>query len=132
MYRRLGYGVEHAFGNIGSAFMAISDLFLTTGGTGCDIANETNRRAICNGDIRAGGKLTLAIAENGPGATGLVTAVQETGYMTRGLVMLVSPLGQKDHQPMRLPGCRAAEWSCRWRRRAGSGKTCVFEARDVD
>ena len=36
------HGIEHSFGIIGSAFMAISDLFPKAGITFWDVAHETN------------------------------------------------------------------------------------------
>ena len=60
------HGIEHAFGIIGSAFMPISDL----GGTPCVIS--------------------MVIAQNGPGITGLVTPIK-TAYWNHTPLLLVSP-----------------------------------------
>src|SRR3546814_3785175 len=73
------HGIEHGFGIIGSAFMPISDLFPKAGITFWDVAHETNGGLICDGYTRATGKMAMAIAQNGPGVTGFVTAVK-TAY----------------------------------------------------
>src|SRR5205085_12490165 len=70
------HGIHHAFGIIGSAFMPISDLFPKAGITFWDVAQETNGGLICVGYTRLTGKMAMAIAQNGPGVTGLVPAVQ--------------------------------------------------------
>ena len=70
------HGIEHAFGIIGSAFMPISDLFPKAGITFWDVAHETNGGMICDGYTRTTGKMGMAIAQNGPGITGFVTAHQ--------------------------------------------------------
>ena len=69
------HGIEHAFGIIGSAFMPISDLFPKAGITFWDVAHEANGGLICDGYTRATGKIAMAIAQNGPGVTGFVTAI---------------------------------------------------------
>ena len=71
------HGVEHAFGIIGSAFMPISDLFPKAGITFWDVAHETNGGLIADGYTRATGKMSMVIAQNGPGITGLVTPLLE-------------------------------------------------------
>ena len=67
------HGIEHAFGIIGSAFMPISDIFPDAGITFWDVAHETNGGLIADGYTRATGKMSMVIAQNGPGITGLVT-----------------------------------------------------------
>ena len=66
------HGIEHAFGIIGSAFMPISDIFPDAGITFWDVAHETNGGLIAAGYTRATGKMSMVIAQNGPGITGLV------------------------------------------------------------
>jgi len=83
-------GIEHAFGIIGSAFMPISDLFPTAGITFWDVAHETNGGLICDGYTRASGKMGMAIAQNGPGVTGFVTAIK-TAYWNHTPMLLVTP-----------------------------------------
>ena len=73
------HGIEHAFGIIGSAMMPVSDLFPRAGITFWDCAHETNAGLMCDGYSRATGKMAMAIAQNGPGVTGFVTAVK-TAY----------------------------------------------------
>src|SRR3546814_2209587 len=59
--------------------MPISDLFPKAGIAFWDVAHETNGGLICDGYTRASGKMAMAIAQNGPGVTGFVTAVK-TAY----------------------------------------------------
>ncbi|MGI9483544.1 MAG: sulfoacetaldehyde acetyltransferase [Hyphomicrobiales bacterium] len=84
------HGIEHAFGIIGSAFMPISDLFPQAGITFWDVAHETNGGLICDGYTRATGKMAMAIAQNGPGVTGFVTAIK-TAYWNHTPMLLVTP-----------------------------------------
>jgi len=84
------HGIEHAFGIIGSAFMPISDLFPKAGITFWDVAHETNGGLICDGYTRATGKIAMAIAQNGPGITGFVTAVK-TAYWNHTPMLVVTP-----------------------------------------
>lgn len=84
------HGIEHAFGIIGSAFMPISDLFPKAGITFWDVAHETNGGYICDGFTRASGKMGMAIAQNGPGITGFVTAMK-TAYWNHTPMLLVTP-----------------------------------------
>ena len=84
------HGIEHAFGIIGSAFMPISDLFPRAGVTFWDVAHETNGGLMCDGYTRATGKMAMAIAQNGPGVTGFVTAVK-TAYWNHTPMLLVTP-----------------------------------------
>lgn len=84
------HGIEHAFGIIGSAFMPISDLFPKAGITFWDVAHETNGGLICDGYTRSTGKMGMAIAQNGPGVTGFVTAIK-TAYWNHTPMLLVTP-----------------------------------------
>jgi len=84
------HGIEHSFGIIGSAFMPISDLFPKAGITFWDVAHETNGGLICDGFTRASGKMGMAIAQNGPGITGFVTAMK-TAYWNHTPMLLVTP-----------------------------------------
>ena len=84
------HGIEHAFGIIGSAFMPISDYFPQAGITFWDVAHETNGGLICDGFTRATGKMGMAIAQNGPGVTGFVTAIK-TAYWNHTPMLLVTP-----------------------------------------
>lgn len=84
------HGIEHAFGIIGSAFMPISDLFPKAGINFWDVAHETNGGLICDGYTRSTGKIAMAIAQNGPGVTGFVTAIK-TAYWNHTPLLLVTP-----------------------------------------
>ena len=84
------HGIEHAFGIIGSAFMPISDLFPKAGITFWDVAHETNGGLIADGYTRATGKMSMVIAQNGPGITGLVTPIK-TAYWNHTPLLVVTP-----------------------------------------
>ena len=84
------HGIEHAYGIIGSAFMAISDIFGKAGITFWDVAHETNGGLIADGYTRATGKMSMVIAQNGPGITGLVTPIK-TAYWNHTPLLLVTP-----------------------------------------
>jgi len=84
------HGIEHVFGIIGSAFMPISDLFPKAGITFWDVAHECNGGLICDGFTRAGGKMGMAIAQNGPGITNFITAMK-TAYWNHTPLLLVTP-----------------------------------------
>jgi sulfoacetaldehyde acetyltransferase len=84
------HGISQAFGIIGSAMMPVSDLFPKAGITFWDCAHETNAGLMCDGYTRATGKMGMAIAQNGPGVTGFVTAVK-TAYWNHTPMLLVSP-----------------------------------------
>ena len=84
------HGIEYAFGIIGSAFMPISDLFPKAGITFWDVAHETNGGLIADGYTRATGKMSMVIAQNGPGITGLVTPIK-TAYWNHTPLLLVTP-----------------------------------------
>jgi len=84
------HGIEHAFGIIGSAFMPISDLFPKAGITFWDVAHETNGGLIADGYTRATGNISMVVAQNGPGITGLVTPIK-TAYWNHTPLLLVTP-----------------------------------------
>ena len=84
------HGIEHAFGIIGSAFMPISDIFPDAGITFWDVAHENNGGLIADGYTRATGKMSMVIAQNGPGITGLVTPIK-TAYWNHTPLLLVTP-----------------------------------------
>ncbi|WP_425049785.1 sulfoacetaldehyde acetyltransferase [Psychromarinibacter sp. S121] len=84
------HGIEHAFGIIGSAFMPISDLFPKAGITFWDCAHEGSGGMMADGYTRASGKVSMMIAQNGPGITNFVTAVK-TAYWNHTPLLLVTP-----------------------------------------
>jgi len=84
------HGIEHAFGIIGSAMMPISDLFPQAGITFWDCAHECNAGMMADGFTRASGKMSMAIAQNGPGITNFVTPVK-TAYWNHTPLLLVTP-----------------------------------------
>ncbi|MGV0875834.1 sulfoacetaldehyde acetyltransferase [Martelella sp. FLE1502] len=99
------HGIEHAFGIIGSAMMPVSDLFPKAGITFWDCAHETNAGLMADGFTRSTGKMSMAIAQNGPGVTGFVTPVK-TAYWNHTPLLLVTPqaanktIGQGGFQEM--------------------------------
>jgi len=84
------HGIEHAFGIIGSAMMPISDLFPKAGITFWDCAHEGSAGMMADGYTRATGKVSMMIAQNGPGITNFVTAVK-TAYWNHTPLLLVTP-----------------------------------------
>ena len=84
------HGIEHAFGIIGSAFMPISDLFPRAGIHFWDCAHEGSGGMMADGYTRASGKMSMMIAQNGPGITNFVTAVK-TAYWNHTPLLLVTP-----------------------------------------
>jgi sulfoacetaldehyde acetyltransferase len=70
--------------------MPISDIFPDAGITFWDVAHETNGGLIADGYTRATGKMSMVIAQNGPGITGLVTPIK-TAYWNHTPLLLVSP-----------------------------------------
>ncbi|NNF24966.1 MAG: sulfoacetaldehyde acetyltransferase [Rhodobacteraceae bacterium] len=84
------HGIEHAFGIIGSAMMPISDLFPVAGITFWDCAHEGSAGMMADGYTRATGKVSMMIAQNGPGITNFVTAVK-TAYWNHTPLLLVTP-----------------------------------------
>ncbi len=84
------HGIQHAFGIIGSAMMPISDLFPKAGITFWDCAHEGSAGMMSDGYTRATGKMSMMIAQNGPGITNFVTAVK-TAYWNHTPLLLVTP-----------------------------------------
>ncbi len=84
------HGIEHAFGIIGSAMMPISDLFPEAGITFWDAAHECNAGMMADGFTRATGKMSMMVAQNGPGITNFVTPVK-TAYWNHTPLLLVTP-----------------------------------------
>ena len=60
------HGIEHAFGIIGSAMMPISDLFPAAGIKFWNCAHEVNAGMSADGYTWTSGKMSMAIAQNGP------------------------------------------------------------------
>ncbi len=100
------HGIQHAFGIIGSAMMPISDLFPKAGIKFWDCAHECSAGMIADGYTRATGKMSMAIAQNGPGITNFVTPIK-TAYWNHTPLLLVTPqaanrtIGQGGFQEMK-------------------------------
>ncbi len=84
------HGIDTAFGIIGSAFMPISDLFPRAGIRFFDCAHEGSGGMMADGYTRASGRMSMMIAQNGPGITNFVTAVK-TAYWNHTPLLLVTP-----------------------------------------
>ena len=84
------HGIDNAFGIIGSAFMPISDIFPKAGITFWDCAHEGSGGMMADGFTRASGKMSMMIAQNGPGITNFVTPVK-TAYWNHTPLLLVTP-----------------------------------------
>ena len=100
------HGIEHAFGIIGSAMMPVSDLFPAAGIKFWDCAHEGNAGMCADGYTRATGMMSMAIAQNGPGITNMVTPIM-TAYWNHTPLLLVTPqaanrtIGQGGFQEMK-------------------------------
>ncbi|RUS58727.1 sulfoacetaldehyde acetyltransferase [Pseudorhodobacter sp. E13] len=84
------HGIEDAFGIIGSAMMPISDLFPQAGIKFWDCAHEYTAGMMADGYARATGKMSMMVAQNGPGITNFVTPVK-TAYWNHTPLLLVTP-----------------------------------------
>ncbi|MEX3316417.1 sulfoacetaldehyde acetyltransferase [Sulfitobacter sp. PS-8MA] len=84
------HGIDTAFGIIGSAMMPISDLFPAAGITFYDGAHEGNSGMMADGFTRASGRMSMMVAQNGPGITNFVTPVK-TAYWNHTPLLLVTP-----------------------------------------
>jgi sulfoacetaldehyde acetyltransferase len=84
------HGIEHAFGIIGSAMMPVSDIFDKAGISFWDCAHEGSGGMMADGYTRATGKMSMMIAQNGPGITNFVTPVK-TAYWNHTPLLLVTP-----------------------------------------
>ena len=84
------HGIENAFGIIGSAMMPISDLFPKAGISFWDCGHECNAGMMADGFTRASGKMSMMVAQNGPGITNFVTPVK-TAYWNHTPLLLVTP-----------------------------------------
>ena len=84
------HGIDNAFGIIGSAMMPISDLFPAAGITFWDCGHEGSAGFMADGFTRASGRMSMMIAQNGPGITNFVTAVK-TAYWNHTPLLLVTP-----------------------------------------
>jgi len=83
-------GVNNAFGIIGSAMMPISDLFPAAGIKFWDSAHEYTGGMMADGYTRVTGRMSMMIAQNGPGITNFVTPVK-TAYWNHTPLLLVTP-----------------------------------------
>ncbi len=84
------HGIDNAFGIIGSAFMPISDNFPKAGITFWDCAHEYSAGMMADGFSRASGKMSMAIAQNGPGIANFVTPIK-TAYWNHTPMLVVTP-----------------------------------------
>ncbi len=84
------HGIDNAFGIIGSAMMPISDLFPQAGITFWDCAHEYTAGMMADGFSRSNGKMSMMVAQNGPGITNFVTPVK-TAYWNHTPLLLVTP-----------------------------------------
>ncbi|WP_171104079.1 sulfoacetaldehyde acetyltransferase, partial [Ruegeria sp. HKCCD7255] len=84
------HGIDNAFGIIGSAMMPISDLFPAAGIKFFDCAHECNAGMMADGFTRASGRMSMMVAQNGPGITSLVTPIK-TAYWNHTPLLIVTP-----------------------------------------
>merc|ERR1719407_70333 len=83
-------GIRHSFGIIGSAMMPISDLFPAAGIKFWDCAHEYTAGMMSDGYSRTTGRMSMMIAQNGPGIANFVTPVK-TAYWNHTPLLLVTP-----------------------------------------
>merc|ERR1712226_1040324 len=83
-------GIDNIFGIIGSAMMPISDLFPEAGIKFWDCAHECSGGMMADGYTRATGKMSMMVAQNGPGISNFVTPVK-TAYWNHTPLLLVTP-----------------------------------------
>lgn len=95
----IAQGVTDVFGIVGSAFMDALDIFPAAGINFHSVAHEQGAAHMADGYARASGRVSMCIAQNGPGVTNFVTGVAaaywahtpmvvftpETGSNTQGL-----------------------------------------------
>ena len=84
------HGIKNAFGIIGSAMMPISDYFPAAGIKFWDCAHECSGGFMADGYTRATGKMSMMVAQNGPGISNFVTPVK-TAYWNHTPLLLVTP-----------------------------------------
>merc|ERR1719460_3163235 len=85
-----GHGIDNVFGIIGSAMMPISDLFPAAGIKFWDGAHEYTAGMMSDGYSRSTGRMSMMIAQNGPGIANFVTPVK-TAYWNHTPLLLVTP-----------------------------------------
>lgn len=83
-------GIKQGFGIIGSAMMPISDLFPEAGINFWDCAHEYTAGMMSDGYSRSTGRMSMMIAQNGPGIANFVTPVK-TAYWNHTPLLLVTP-----------------------------------------
>merc|ERR550537_2071985 len=84
------HGIRHSFGIIGSAMMPISDLFPEAGIKFWDCAHEYTAGMMSDGYSRTTGRMSMMIAQNGPGIANFVTPVK-TAYWNHTPLLVVTP-----------------------------------------
>lgn len=83
-------GVRNVFGIVGSAFMDALDLFPAAGIRFISVAHEQAAAHAADGLARVTGRPQVAIAQNGPGAANLVSAVT-AAYWAHSPVVAITP-----------------------------------------
>merc|ERR1719460_882893 len=83
-------GIKEGFGIIGSAMMPISDLFPEAGINFWDCAHEYTAGMMSDGYSRSTGRMSMMIAQNGPGIANFVTPVK-TAYWNHTPLLVVTP-----------------------------------------
>ena len=103
------HGIRHAFGIIGSAMMPISDLFPKAGITFWDCAHEGSAGMMADGYTRATGKMSMMIAQNGPGITNFRDRREDRLLEPHAFAAGDTTGGEQDHRSGWFPGSRADE-----------------------
>jgi sulfoacetaldehyde acetyltransferase len=84
------FDVDRVFGIVGSAFIDPLDLFPRAGIRFVDVQHEQNAVHMADGFARVSGRHGVAIGQNGPGITNMLTGVA-TAFMTHAPVTVISP-----------------------------------------
>jgi|EP00505_MAST-04D_sp_SCG-Rhode-Island_P005002 sulfoacetaldehyde acetyltransferase len=91
----VAHKVEKVFGIVGSAFIDPLDLFPAAGIDFIDVQHEQNAVHMADSYSRMTGKIGVAIGQNGPGISNMVTGVA-TAYLTHAPVCVITPQSGAD------------------------------------
>ena len=91
----VAHDIKKVFGIVGSAFIDPLDLFPAAGIEFVDVQHEQNAVHIADSYARLTGKTAIAIGQNGPGISNMVTGIA-TSYLTHAPVCVISPQSGSD------------------------------------
>eukprot|EP00943_MAST-04B_sp_MAST-4B-sp1_P006406 g6406.t1 len=91
----VAHDIKKVFGIVGSAFIDPLDLFPAAGIEFIDVQHEQNAVHMADSYARLTGKTAIAIGQNGPGISNMVTGIA-TSYLTHAPVCVISPQSGSD------------------------------------